>query len=344
MARPLRVEIPGGWYHLTARGNERKSIFRTDRDRLHFLELIEELVKRFRWRIHAYVLMNNHYHLQVETPEVNLSEGMRWLHVSYSVWFNRKHHRVGHLFQGRFKAILVEPDSWGVSLSQYIHLNPIRVKAFVLDRASRVRRRHFDQTKPTQEELARRLEHLREYRWSSYPAYVGRTGAPTWLARERILERMGRGGPKAQRREYEKTSERLACEGMQRTPWVERVGMFLGKEDWVQEMKELSHGKVDRQEHREALALIRRPSWEEIVNAVEKEKGEKWGEFRDRHGDWGRDVALWLGRMKGGLKLAQLGKLAGGMNYRSVYWAVSQMSRRRERDEAIRNVLARLGK
>jgi putative transposase len=111
MARPLRIEIPGGWYHITARGNERKTPFRTDRDRLHFLELLSELVERFNWRLHSYVLIDNHYHLQVETPEANLSEGMRWLNVSYSVWFNRRHQRVGHLFQGRFKATVVEPES-----------------------------------------------------------------------------------------------------------------------------------------------------------------------------------------------------------------------------------------
>ena len=129
MARPLRIDQAGGWYHLTSRGNERGRIFRDDRDRAHFQELLGELVARFRWRIHSHVLMDNHYHLEAETPETNLSAGMHWLQVSYSVWFNRRHHRVGHLFQGRFKAIVVDPETWGVALSHYIHLNPVRLGA-----------------------------------------------------------------------------------------------------------------------------------------------------------------------------------------------------------------------
>jgi REP element-mobilizing transposase RayT len=111
MARPLRIERPGGRYHVTARGNEQKAIYRGERDRLHFLELLAELPERFGVRIHAYTLMDNHFHLLMETPEANLSRAMQWLSVSYSVWFNRRHNRSGHLFQGRFKAVLVEDDA-----------------------------------------------------------------------------------------------------------------------------------------------------------------------------------------------------------------------------------------
>ena len=95
MARPLRIERAGGWYHVTARGNERKAIFRDDRDRMHFLELLEEMVKRFRVRLHVYVLMTNHYHLLLELTEANLSLAAHWLNVSHSVWFNRRHQRSG---------------------------------------------------------------------------------------------------------------------------------------------------------------------------------------------------------------------------------------------------------
>src|SRR5262245_7521982 len=102
MARPLRIERPGGRYHVTARGNERRAIYRDDRDRLRFLELLGEARERYGVRVHAYVLMDNHFHLLVETPEANLSRAMQWLNVSYSVWFNRRRDRSGHLFQGRF--------------------------------------------------------------------------------------------------------------------------------------------------------------------------------------------------------------------------------------------------
>ena len=97
MARPLRIERPGAGYHVTARGNERKAIFRDAPDRFHFLELLAELTQRYRVRAHAYVLMDNHFHLLLETPEANLSRAMQWLGVGYSVWFNRRHERVGHL-------------------------------------------------------------------------------------------------------------------------------------------------------------------------------------------------------------------------------------------------------
>ena len=101
MARPLRIEKTGGWYHLTARGNERKPIFRDDADRRHFLALLAEMTARFRVRLHGYVLMENHSHLLLETPEWKLSRAMQWLNVSYRAWFNRRHGRAGHLFQGR---------------------------------------------------------------------------------------------------------------------------------------------------------------------------------------------------------------------------------------------------
>ena len=118
MARPLRIERAGAWYHLTARGNERQPIFKDGRDYQHFCELLAQAVERFRWRLHAYVLMKNHFHLIVETTEANLSRSMQWLGVSYTVWFNRRHTRSGHLFQGRFKSIIVDPATWAVELSR----------------------------------------------------------------------------------------------------------------------------------------------------------------------------------------------------------------------------------
>jgi REP element-mobilizing transposase RayT len=111
MARALRIQRPGGRYHATARGNDRKAIYREESDRTHFLELLGELTERFGLQVHPYVLMDNHLQLLLETPEANLSRAMQWLNVSYGVWFNRRHDRVGHLFQGRFKAVVVEDQA-----------------------------------------------------------------------------------------------------------------------------------------------------------------------------------------------------------------------------------------
>src|SRR5687768_14349868 len=141
MARALRVEFPGAWYHVTARGNERRLIFRGERDRRHFLDLLGECCGRFNLRLHAYVLMPNHYHLIVETPGAALSRAMQWLNVSYAVWYNRRHRRCGHLFQGRFKAILLDRERWGGALSRYVHLNPIRVAQLGLGKKDQAARR-----------------------------------------------------------------------------------------------------------------------------------------------------------------------------------------------------------
>ena len=127
MARPLRLLYPGACYHVTARGNERKPIFRDDTDRRRFLERLAAVVARYRLVLHAYVLMRNHYHLLVETSEGNLAAALRQLNGVYTQDFNRRHRRAGHLLQGRYKALVVEKDSYLLELTRYIHLNPVRV-------------------------------------------------------------------------------------------------------------------------------------------------------------------------------------------------------------------------
>src|SRR5262249_30053416 len=170
MARPLRIEKAGGWYHVAARGNERKPIYRDERDREHFLELIEEMVVRFRVHLHCYVLMDNHYHLVLELTETNLSRAAQWLNVSYSVWFNHRRRRSGHLFQGRFKSVAVDRDAWALSLSRYLHLNPVRIKAMGLSKTDRQAQHAGLLPAPNAQEVRRRMEILQSYRWSSYRA------------------------------------------------------------------------------------------------------------------------------------------------------------------------------
>lgn len=128
MARPLRVEFPGAVYHVTSRGNARKSIYLSDSDRYDFLKIVHRVVDRYHWLCHAYCLMGNHYHFLFETSEANLSNGMRQLNGVYTQSFNRRHDRVGHLFQGRYKAQLVEHGSYLLEVMRYIVLNPVRAK------------------------------------------------------------------------------------------------------------------------------------------------------------------------------------------------------------------------
>src|SRR5262245_51770683 len=125
---PSQTRIFWSCYHLTSRGNARQKIFFTDANRKHFLSTLSGVIVRYGWICHAYCLMENHYHLLVETPKANLAIGMRQLNGIFTQSFNRRHRRVGHLFQGRFKAILVEKESYLLELCRYIVLNPVRVK------------------------------------------------------------------------------------------------------------------------------------------------------------------------------------------------------------------------
>ena len=160
MARPLRLELAGAVYHVTSRGDGREDIFLSDEDRLAWLETLGEVCKRFNWVCHAYCQMTNHYHLVIETPDANLSKGMRQLNGVYTQRFNRSHQRVGHVFQGRFKAILVEKDSYLLELARYAVLNPLRAK------------------------MVRRLE---QWPWSSYLASCGQAAKPNWLQVDFVL-------------------------------------------------------------------------------------------------------------------------------------------------------------
>lgn len=164
MGRPLRIEYPGAYYHVTSRGNERKDVFNNDKDREQFLSYLESSVNRYDAIIHAYCLMNNHYHLILETPSGNLSKIMQHINGAYTNYFNIKRKRSGHLFQGRFKAILVEADEYAQELSRYIHLNPVRAN------------------------IVKRPE---EYRWSSYLDYIGGRKRPEWLKTSDILGYFG---------------------------------------------------------------------------------------------------------------------------------------------------------
>jgi len=164
MARALRIEFPGAIYHITSRGNEKKAIFRDSNDRKTFLEILTLVTERFEWECHAYVLMGNHY-LLIETLKSNLSRGMKQLNSIYTQKFNRRHKRVGHLFQGRYKAFLVEKEYYLLELSRYIVLNSVR---------------------------AGLVEHPGEWKWSSYRATIGKGPKAKFLTIDWLLNQFGR--------------------------------------------------------------------------------------------------------------------------------------------------------
>ncbi|MEW6416420.1 MAG: transposase [Pseudomonadota bacterium] len=207
MSRPLRLELAGGLYHVTARGDGREEIYLGEADRLAWLDVFGQVCKRFNWVCHAWCQMSNHYHLLIETPEANLAQGMRQLNGVYTQRFNRAHGRVGHVFQGRYKAILVERDSYLLELARYVVLNPLRAG------------------------MVKRLE---TWPWSSYLATCGQAPVPAWLQPDWILAQFGRQRASAIRKyvEFVHAGARLP------SVWTQLQGqIYLGSEDFVKRMQ-----------------------------------------------------------------------------------------------------------
>ncbi len=322
--------VTNGWYHVTARGNERRAIFRNRRDYERFLEYLEEMGQRYGVLVAAYVLMRNHYHLVLQTPRANLSEAMKWLNVSYSVWFNRRYERAGHLFQGRFTAVLIDGEgSWLGQVTDYVHLNPVRTEALGLGKEERAAERAGLRPPANPEEIRKRLERLRSYQWSSYPAYAGYVPAPDWLAREEIYRRTP-GRVRDGARRYREHLEGRVAEEISESPWHHlKAGLVLGSETFWRRLE----GRGDREEMTALRHLQRRTTWEEVVRAVEEVKGESWSKFRNRHGDWGRDLALYLARRRSDMTLVELGRRAGNMKYHAVAQAIRGFEKKLERPE-----------
>ena len=234
MARPLRIEYPGAVYHVTSRGNARRKIYLDDDDREMFLATLAWVVERFGWICHSYCLLGNHFHLLIETPKPNLSLGMRQLNGVYTQRFNRRHKKAGHLFQGRFKAILVERDSYLLELARYIVLNPVRAK------------------------MVNRPEH---YAWSSYRPTLGTAPVPAGLTIDWVLSQFARTKPVARKRYAAFVREGVGLT----SPWRELKGqVLLGSPGFIKKMaphlneraKVSEIPKRQRAAHRPALATL----------------------------------------------------------------------------------------
>lgn len=232
MARPLRIEFEGAWYHVMNRGAGRKAIFRNDADRRYFLKLLQEISDRFAVEIHAFCLMDNHYHLMVHTPEGNLGRAMRHLNGLYTQHHNRKARQDGPLFRGRYKAILVEADAYWTQLSRYVHRNPLEAKA---------------------------VRTLTAYPWSSYPAYVGKAAHPSWLKTRYILDAIG--GARAYRRFVESAESNPELDKFYT---ASRQAPVLGTEKF---RAKLARGLKPHQDVPDSLRMVR-PSFTRILRAV----------------------------------------------------------------------------
>ncbi|MBI2985929.1 MAG: transposase [Deltaproteobacteria bacterium] len=253
MSRPLRLEYPGALYHLTSRGNARQEIFLDDTDRGLFLSTLSHVVSRYDWLCHAYCLMDNHYHLLIETPKPNLSLGMRQLNGVYTQAFNRSHRRVGHIFQGRYKAIIVEKEAHLLELCRYVVLNPLRVKS---------------------------KRKVADWRWSSYRATAGIETPPESLTVDWVLGQFGRKRRQAQARYRE-----FVREGLEHQPW-ERLKrqIYLGSEAFierhtqgVEEIKEVP--RVQWRAVRPTLEELFSRQGDKAVEVAYREYGYRLGEI-----------------------------------------------------------------
>jgi len=234
MARPLRIEFPGAVYHVTSRGNAKQAIFIHDEDRGRFLDVLSIVVERFHWLCHAYCLMKNHYHLLIETPKGNLSKGMRELNGVYTQGFNQRYRRVGHLFQGRYKAIIVEKDNHLLSLCRYVVLNPVRVG------------------------LIKRPE---QWRGSSYRATIGLVKRPSFLTDDWVLSQFD-GRKRIAMGKY----RRFVMEGIDKeSPWETLKGqIFYGTDEFIKQLSGLLDGKEKIKEVPRLQRYVARPSLNEL--------------------------------------------------------------------------------
>ena len=316
MARPLRVNIPDGWYHCMNRGLERRAIFADDRDCRHFVDLLGEIVDRFRVRVHAYCLLGNHYHTIIQTPDANLSQAMQWVGLSYSSWFNTRHNRDGPLFHGRFKSIPVEQGAWVHELSMYLHLNPVRRMAFGLDKRSRKAEGRGLTRAPTKEEVTARLKTLREHPWSSYRAYAGYERGAKWLTTADILRRSAR-NVDDRKKKYRAGVRAILGRGVDESRLEKfRSAVGIGSSEFIDRIKGMAGDGMRETERRGRLR--ERVSFEQVVCAVEELRAEPSGEWLNKHGDWGKWMVLKLARRYSGMTLAQLGEQMGGVDYAAI--------------------------
>ena len=276
MARALRITYPGAFYHVTSRGNERKAVFKSGSDRAKFLEYLESAVQRYDAIVHVYCLMENHYHLLLETPSGNLQQIMRHINGAYTTYFNMKRSRSGHLFQGRYKAILVEKDEYAKELSRYIHLNPVRAKL---------------------------VEKPEEYDWSSFKFYIGKEKPVEWLYTDFILGYFGKKVSTAQK--GYKEFVRALIYKIYANPLDDVVSStLLGRPDFIAFIKnQFLSGKKPDKELPALKELVKKLTMQDILDEVESAFTEEEV--------FTRNIKMYFCHKYTGEKLSDIGKQFG---------------------------------
>ena len=269
MARPLRIEYAGAIYHITSRGNERKSIFQEERDHELFLDILHQVKEKYNWLCHAYCLMDNHYHIVVETVEGNLAKGMRQLNGIYTQTYNRRHNRVGHVFQGRYKAILIQKDSHLLEICRYVVLNPV---------------------------MAGVVEKPGAWIWSSYNATAGKAAVHCILTVKWVLEQFGKSKETASKRYEEFVMSGIGQDSI----WQQVKGqMLLGEEGFADNLVKYTNVHKEVDEIPRSQRHLNRPFLEKLFEGSvfydKVERNRRIVEAVYMHGYSQREVSDFLG-------------------------------------------------
>jgi REP element-mobilizing transposase RayT len=308
MARPLRIEYPGAFYHITSRGNERRVVFKSERDRGKFLSYLGSATERYAAIVHVYCLMDNHYHLLLETPAGNLSQIMHHINGAYTTYYNTKRERSGHLFQGRYKAILIEADEYAKELSRYIHLNPVR---------------------------AGMCAHPEEYPWSSCRYYGVERKAPDWLQRGFILDYFGKDFSVSMKR-YRDFVQAAMGESYDNPLAELEHSVILGSGPFVAEIRDryLKHTAHDR-DLPALRTLLKKPSLDQIEHAVDA--------VLLCEPKLARQVKLHLCQRYSGMTLTEIG-LRFGVGPSGVSQASQRIALKRSKDQKLSKIVKRIEK
>lgn len=317
MARPLRLEYPGAWYHVMNRGAGRRAIFKTDQHRRLFLALLGDIFDTYYVQTHAYCLMGNHYHLLLHTPAANLGRALRHLNGVYTQRYNRAQHTDGPLFRGRYKAVLIDADNYLLQVSRYIHRNP--VEAGMVKRAT-------------------------DHRWSSYRAYLKRTAAPPWLHTSRVLAVVGQREARAR---YQAYVEQGIDEELRAFYTQKRMAPILGSGAFRKRLARRRKPAADTKEVPTVRRLRPQPTLKRISRAVASAFGVAertlYAPAPGRgKGNLPRAVAMALARSPGGYDLKAIAQEFGVAHYSSVSVAISRLRTGMQKDAALEKKVRRL--
>lgn len=306
MSRALRVEFPGAFYHVTSRGNERKDVFANQRDREKFLSFLESAAGRYGAVIHVWCQLSNHYHLLLETPSGNLSQIMHHINGAYTTYFNTKRKRAGHLFQGRFKAILIEEDEYATQLSRYIHLNPVRAGIVA---------------KPE------------DYEWSSYRSYIGKSSRPKWLKTD-FIQGFFADKPGVAQKEYRAFVEDLLGQEYEDPLKQVVASCMLGTQEFNERITATYLDVREKDDNLPSLrALSHQPSLGEICNAVEAVFG--------RSKKQARQAAIYFCHKYSGSSLRGIGDIFG-LKESAISAGRRRFESKSDEDEELRCMVARV--